>query len=122
MWYCQGRFLLADVGGTVANNRWLRRILGGSRGRILAELRRGPATVSELIERLALSANAVRSHLAALERDGVVAIDQIQRQGVGKPAHRYQLTVEAHALTPKAYDTVLDVVLQVVRDHAGAQG
>ena len=53
--------MLADVGGTVANNRWLRRILGGSRGRILAELRRGPATVSELIERLALSANAVRA-------------------------------------------------------------
>jgi len=103
----------------VATNRWLSRLLAGSRGRLLARLRRAPATINELGDELALSANAVRSHLAALERDGLVAIEQVPRRGVGKPAHQYRLTAEAAALTPKAYDAVLDVVLAAARDKVG---
>lgn len=106
----------------MASNRWLRRLLAGSRGRIVAELRRAPATVSEMVDRLGLSANAVRSHLAALERDGIVVMEQVSRQGVGKPAHRYGLTTEAHALTPKAYDTMLDIVLTAACERVGEEG
>ena len=106
----------------MANNRWLKRLLAGSRGRIVGELRRGGATVNDLVERLNLSANAVRSHLAALERDGIIAMHPVQRHGVGKPAHRFALTTEAHALTPKAYDSVLDTVLCAARQCAGPQG
>lgn len=104
----------------MAKNQWLRRLLAGTRGRVLAELRHGPATVSALTERLAISANAVRSHLAALERDGLVVPEQLQRQSVGKPAHQYRLTSDAQTLTPKAYDTMLDVVLTSARERAGA--
>jgi predicted ArsR family transcriptional regulator len=106
----------------MANNQWMRRLLASTRGRILGELRLAPATVVDLSERLALSPNAVRSHLAALERDGIVVLEQRQRQGVGKPAHVYRLTAEAHALTPKAYDAMLDVVLDAARERAGAGG
>jgi predicted ArsR family transcriptional regulator len=111
-----------DLDGVVANNHWLRRLLAGTRGRIVAELRGASATIGELTGRLALSANAVRSHLAALERDGIVVLEQRQRHGVGKPAHVYRLTAEAHALTPKAYDTMLDVVLDAARERTGAGG
>jgi DeoR family suf operon transcriptional repressor len=121
MWYCQAWISKKDS-VAVANNRWLRRLLAGSRGRIVGELRRAPATVNELTDQLALSANAVRSHLAALERDGIVAMEQVSRQSVGKPAHRYALTTEAHALTPKAYDTMLDMVLNAAQERAGAAG
>jgi DeoR family suf operon transcriptional repressor len=100
-------------------NHWMRRLLAGTRGRILAELRRSPATVNALTERLAISANAVRSHLTALERDGIVVLETLQKQGVGKPAFQYRLTGEAQALTPKAYDTMLDVVLTAAREDAG---
>ena len=103
-------------------NPWLRRLLGGTRGRIVAELRRGPATINDLTERLAVSANAVRSHLAALERDQIVIMEQATRSGVGKPAHRYLLSSAASSLTPKAYDMLLDVVLSAARDRAGAPG
>lgn len=103
-------------------NHWIRRLLAGTRGRILAELRRSPATVNELTDRLAVSANAVRSHLAALERDGIVVIEPLPRHGVGKPAHQYRLTSEAQSLTPKAYDTMLDVVLTSARERTGAEG
>jgi predicted ArsR family transcriptional regulator len=107
---------------TVARNKWLGRLLAGSRGRVLAHLRTAPATVGELSEALALSANAVRSHLAALERDGLVEVQPVPRGSVGKPAHEYRLTSDASALTPKAYDAMLDVVLGAARDRAGAQG
>ena len=98
---------------------WMRRLLAGTRGRILAELRHGPATVNALTERLAISANAVRSHLTALERDGIVVLEPLQKQRVGKPAFQYRLTGEALSLTPKAYDTMLDVVLTAAREDAG---
>jgi predicted ArsR family transcriptional regulator len=106
----------------VATNPWWRRLLEGTRGRILAELRQGPATINELTERLAISANAARSHLSALERDRLVVADRVQRQAVGKPAHCYRLTVEANSLTPKAYDAMLEVVLVEARDRVGADG
>ena len=102
----------------MAHNRWFRRILAGTRGQIAARLRSGPATISELVEVLRLSANAVRVHLAALERDGLVEQD-IRRQGVGKPAHVYRLTVDATSLSPKAYDLVLGTLLDAVRESAG---
>lgn len=106
----------------VARNKWLGRLLAGSRGRVLAHLRAAPSTVGELSSALALSANAVRSHLQALERDGLVMAEPVPRGGVGKPAHEYRITAEAAALTPKAYDAVLDVVLSAARDKVGAQG
>lgn len=105
----------------MAKNQWLSRLLAGSRGRILAQLRRAPATINELTETLGLSANAVRSHLAALERDGLIVVEQLPSHGVGKPAHRYALTTDAAALTPKAYDALLDVVLSAARERGGAQ-
>lgn len=106
----------------MANNQWLSRLLAGTRGRIVARLRAAPATIGELTEGLELSANAVRSHLTALERDGVVTVEQQARQGVGKPANRYRLTAESAALTPKAYDAMLGVVLTAARERSGPKG
>jgi len=99
-------------------NRWFGRILAGTRGQIAARLRSGPATIGELVGLLGLSANAVRSHLSALERDGLVE-QGVRRQGVGKPAHVYRLTGEAASLRPKAYDLVLGALLQSLRESAG---
>ena len=101
-------------------NHWMSRLLAGTRGRILAELRHRPATINVLTEHLGISANAVRSHLVALERDGFVVLEPLQKQGVGKPAYQYRLTGEAQSLTPKAYDTMLGVVLAAAREKAGA--
>ena len=104
----------------MADNRWFRRILAGTRGQIAARLREGPATINELVGTLGLSANAVRSHLAALERDGLVEQD-VRRQGVGKPAHLYRLTEDANSLNPKAYHVVLGALLDSLRENAGAE-
>ena len=102
-------------------NRWISRLLSGSRGRIVADLRRGPATISDLSERLQLSANAVRTQLAALERDRLVVSEAAAPSSVGKPPLRYRLTEDVSVLTPKAYDTLLDVVLTAARERVGPQ-
>ena len=58
-----------------------------TRGRLLALLREGAWTVDDLAARLELTDNAVRFHLAALEREGGVAKVGVQRRpGAGKPA------------------------------------
>jgi predicted ArsR family transcriptional regulator len=55
----------------------------------------------------------VRSHLAALERDGLVRQSGLRR-GLRKPHYAYQLTPMAEQFFPKAYDTLLNQVLSVL--------
>ena len=64
--------------------------------------------------------NAVRAHLATLERDGLVEQRGVRR-GSGKPAYAYDLTSEAEALFPKAYEPVLRQLLGVPGERLGPQ-
>ena len=93
---------------------WQERLLGSTRGRIVSLLRRSERTVNELADDLGLTDNAVRTHLASLERDGLVVLKGVRR-GVGKPAHLYALTPEAETLFPRAYGLVLRTLLDTLR-------
>jgi predicted ArsR family transcriptional regulator len=79
-------------------------------------LRRSSRTVDELAQALDLTDNAVRAHLATLERDGVVQQRGVRR-GSGKPASVYDLTLEAEQLFPKAYGPVLQHLLEVLSER-----
>ena len=96
--------------------QWRQRMLSTTRGRVLALLRWGPRTVNDLARSLELTDNAVRLHLSALERDGLVEQEGVRR-GIGKPAHVFQLTSEAESLFPKAYATLLGEVLGMVSER-----
>jgi DNA-binding CsgD family transcriptional regulator len=52
--------------------RWDRKFFVSTRGRIVTLLRCTGRTVEELARALGLTDNGVRSHLAILERDGIV--------------------------------------------------
>ena len=93
---------------------WNRRFFVSTRGRIITLLRRASRTVDELANMLGLTDNAVRAHLATLERDGFVQ-QQGERRGSGKPAYVYSLSPEAEQLFPKAYGPVLHQLLDVLR-------
>ena len=82
-------------------------------------LRRASRTVEELAQALDLTDNAVRAHLATLERDGLVR-QRGARRGSGKPAFVYELTPETEQLFPKAYGPVLRELLQVLNEHMPA--
>src|SRR5438552_15865615 len=78
------------------------RFFSTTRGRIVLLVRRSARTVDELTELLGVTRNAVREHLATLERDGLVHRSGARR-GDGKPAQLYPLTPEAVELFPRGY-------------------
>jgi predicted ArsR family transcriptional regulator len=95
---------------------WNQRFFATTRGQVILLLRQANQTVEELARALHLTDNAVRSHLATLERDGLVD-QQGVRRGAGKPAVVYTLTPEAERLFPKAYEPVLQQLLGVLEEH-----
>jgi predicted ArsR family transcriptional regulator len=92
------------------------RFFASTRGQIIMLLRRSSRTVDELAQALNLTDNAVRAHLATLERDRVVQQSGVRR-GSGKPASVYDLTPEAEQLFPKAYVPVLQQVLEILSER-----
>ena len=97
------------------SSAWSLRFLTSTRGRLIALLRRDSHTVDDLASALNLTDNAVRAHLASLERDGIVRQCGVRRDGsVGKPAYAYELTTDAEQFFPKPYATVLREMLDVL--------
>lgn len=93
-----------------------RRFFASTRGQIITLLLRSSRTVDELAQALGLTDNAVRVHLATLERDGMVQQRGVRR-GSGKPAYVYVLTPEAEQLFPKAYGPVLQHLLGILSER-----
>ncbi|HEY8224095.1 MAG TPA: ArsR family transcriptional regulator [Pyrinomonadaceae bacterium] len=91
-----------------------KRFFGSTRGRLVTLLRGTAKTVNELAEELELTDNAVRAHLLSLERDGLIKQSGIQR-GTRKPHFAYELTEEAEHLFPKAYDTLLNQLIAILK-------
>ena len=104
----------------MASARWEKRFLESTRGRIVGLLRRTSRTVDELAAALDLTDNAVRAHIATLERDGLVEQRGVRR-GTSKPAFAYDLTAEAEQLFPKAYGPVLAHLLTLLTEQLGAE-
>lgn len=77
-----------------------------TRGQLLLLLRRGSETVAELAAGLGLTDNAVRAHMTALERDGLVR-QTGTRRGPRRPTVTYALTPEAEHLFRKESGAVL---------------
>lgn len=103
-------------------SQWIERLLSSTRGQIIALLRRSPQRAGDLADALGLTHNAVRSHLAAMERDGLVEQRRGPVRGVGKPAQLYALTSAADTLLPKAYAPVLGVLLDTLGERMGRDG
>src|SRR5215469_4773076 len=104
-----------EIGSEVvmSNMQWNQHFFASTRGRIILLLRRDRRTVDELAQALNLTDNAVRAHLATLERDGFV-LQSGERRGGGKPAYVYMLSPEGEQLFPKAYGPVLRELLGVL--------
>jgi predicted ArsR family transcriptional regulator len=100
----------------VKTTRAENRFFESTRGRVISLLRRSSRTVDEMAGELRLTDNAIRTHLATLERDGLVT-QGTPRRGVGKPAFTYTLTPEADRLFPKAYGALLQQLLQILGER-----
>jgi len=89
------------------------RFLATTRGQVALLLRGGDKTVNELASALNLTDNAVRAHLAALQRDQLVRQGPF-RKGASKPSATFTLTAAAERLFPKSYGAVLNALLRVL--------
>ena len=103
-------------------SNWVERLIGETQVRILGLLRRSRQTITSLAEALGLTDNAVRTHIAALHRDGIVAQVGTERDTGGKPARLYGLTPEGEELFPKAYALVLGTLVEeIIRSQGRAR-
>ncbi len=100
--------------GNVKLSKRDERFLQSTRGRIVSLLRGTSLTVDELSQELQLTDNAVRAHLATLERDGLVE-QKGSRPGVRKSHHTFALSQEGDQLFPKAYDLLLNQLLTTLK-------
>lgn len=103
----------------MVRKNWNQWFFASTRGQIVTLLRRSSRTVDELVQALNLTHTAVRAHLAALERDGLVQ-QRSERRGSGKPSSVYDLTPAAEYLFPKSYGQLLDQLLDVLGEHKPA--
>ena len=75
-------------------------------------------TVEGLSKGLGITDNAVRQHLTALERDGMVARGETQSTG-GRPEHLYHLTTAGEELFPRQYSWFAELLINSLREEQG---
>jgi predicted ArsR family transcriptional regulator len=98
--------------GLMKHIGWRARLFKSTRGKIVELLRARESTVNELAEELHLTDNAVRAHLASLERDRL-AVQSGMKPGVRKPHVMYGLGPEAEQLFPKAYGRLVSLLMSI---------
>ena len=89
-----------------------------SRQAVLDLVRRGERTVNALVTQLRISDNAVRVHLVALERDGLLKRSGIVRSGAaGQPAADFDITPAGELALSVAYPAALTALVTAAGDR-----
>ncbi len=78
-------------------------------------------TVEELSQRVSISRNAIRQHLAGLEKDGLVTAGATRPTG-GRPEQLYVLTDAGREFFPRQYSWFAQLVVDSIRDELGPEG
>jgi DeoR family transcriptional regulator, suf operon transcriptional repressor len=90
-----------------------------TKGRIVESLQRsGARTAAELAADHGLTPNAIRQHLARLERDGLV-VEASERRGPTKPSLVFSLTPEGRRLFPQRYGALLNALIEEIGQTEG---
>ncbi len=77
-------------------------------------------TVSELALELGVTEMAVRRHLQALEKAGLIK-SRVERQAMGRPSHHYSLTAEGDESFPRNYSELSLGMLQDLEKISGSE-
>lgn len=86
----------------------------------LLENRSEGLTLEDLAARLGVTRNAVRQHVTALERDGLVTARGL-RKGPRRPSRTYGLTERGEEEFPRRYDLLAVSMLQTLRSRLGEE-
>jgi predicted ArsR family transcriptional regulator len=81
----------------------------------------GPINSAQLAKHLGLTPMAVRQHLYALQREGLVTAEE-RPVPIGRPAKFWRLTREADQFFPEAYAELSVALIDSVKDAFGDEG
>ena len=101
---------------------WLERLAGETRLKVMQLLQRGDRTNQEVAEEVGVTPNAIRGHMAALERDGLVLQTGVRRDTEESRRPPSAVTQEADEIFPKAYAFVLERLMDAVETRLGSSG
>ena len=90
--------------------------LKGTRQQIANLLRRTPLTANEIADELGMTHTAVRSHLSALQLEGLIRQGRLQRSA-SRPAVVYELVPEAEAVFSHAYVPFVAQLVRVLQER-----
>jgi predicted ArsR family transcriptional regulator len=90
-----------------------------TRQKVVELLARGDAGTDALARDLGITVTAVRQHLVALERDGLVERGGSVPSG-GRPQHMYRLTAAAKETFPRQYSWFSGVLLDAMKKELGS--
>ena len=90
--------------------------LAGTRGRIIDLIRRSQPTATEIADQLELTYNAVRVHLTALERDGLIRKAGLRR-GETRPSATYELAAGVEDALSRAYMPFASHLMRALGDR-----
>lgn len=94
---------------------------GITRRQVLTTLKKSDGlTADQLSVLLGITSMAVRKHLSALERDGLIE-STVVRRPVGRPVHVYRLSSLADDFFPKHYHLVITDLLSDLMELDGEQ-
>lgn len=83
--------------------------------------RDGEMTVSQLVELLNVTSMAVRRHLAALQKEGLVE-SRLEKKSRGRPTYKYKLTGKSEQLFPSGFQNLAIDLLDLVFEQSGHKG
>jgi len=90
--------------------------LAGTRGRIIDLIRRSRPTATQIAADLELTYNAVRVHLTALERDGLIHKAGVRRGGT-RPSATYELAPGVDDALSRAYMPFASHLMRALGDR-----
>jgi predicted ArsR family transcriptional regulator len=98
-------------------------LFGERRKHLLRQLLRNKAgaTIDELSQAIGVTRTAVRQHLAALLRDGLVAPGDVRPSG-GRPNRLYVLTDAGKEAFPRHYSWFAQLLVEAIADEHGVAG
>jgi len=96
---------------------------GASRNRLMRHLLRNKqgASIDEMASAVGVTRTAVRQHLAALMRDGLVAGGETRPTG-GRPEQLYVLSPQGREEFPRRYSWFAQLLIEAMQREHGASG
>lgn len=112
-----------DVCSASMEDRKMLESFGKTQQKLLGHLNREAEglTIEELSESLDISGNAVRQHLMALEKSGLIEPGRVMKTK-GRPGQSFQLTPRGRELFPRQYSWFAELLLTAIQGEKGSAG